>query len=86
MPNTSSAKKELRKANKRKEVNYRLKTHVKSLAKQLSVAIKEEKMGEASDINKKLQQAASKSSKSNIFHKNKAKRIISKAAKAVINK
>lgn len=82
MPNTSSAKKELRKAEKRHAKNYRMKTHVRSLSKQLKEAVAAGKKEEAKDLSKKLQKFAAKSTKSNVFHKNKVNRIISKAAKS----
>lgn len=81
MPNTSSAKKELRKAEKRTAANLRIKTHVKSLAKQLKEAVRDGKAAEAKELSKKLQQAAAKASKRNVIHKNKAARMTSKASK-----
>lgn len=68
---------------RRKNANLRLKTHVKSLAKQLVVALHEGKTDEAAEINKKLQQSAAKSAKSNVFHKNKVGRLTSKASKSI---
>jgi len=81
MPNTSSAKKELRKTEKRTAANLRIKTHVKSLAKQLKAAVRDGKAAEAKELGKRLQQAAAKASKRNVLHKNKAARITSRAAK-----
>jgi small subunit ribosomal protein S20 len=80
MPNTQSAKKELRKSIKLQKKNYRMKTHVKSLAKQLKEAVGAGKKDEALDIAKKLQQATDKAARTHVLHKNKAKRIVSHSA------
>ena len=81
MPNTSSAKKELRKSEKRKIANLRIKTHIKSLSKQLKESIRDGKVTEAKELSKKIQQATAKASMQNIIHLNKATRLTARAVK-----
>lgn len=77
MPNKHAAIKDLRKNVKHAARNNRLKTHVKSLTKQVMNLVKEGKKDEAKELGKKLQQAVAKGAKNQIFHSNKASRKIS---------
>lgn len=75
--------KELRKSTIRHEKNSRMKTHVKSLTKQLKDAAGAGDKTRAGELAKQLQQAVAKASKTHVFHKNKARSKISKAGKIV---
>ncbi len=77
MPNKHAAEKDLRKNVKRAAKNNRMKTHVKSLSKQLITLVKEGKKDEAKTLGRKLQQALAKAAKNHVFHPNKAARKIS---------
>lgn len=81
MPQKHAAIKDLRKNKRRAERNERMKTHVKSLTKQLKEAVKAGKP-EAKELTRKLQSAAAKASKNFVLHKNKARRVISAAMKS----
>lgn len=81
MPQKHAAIKDLRKNKRRALRNERMKTHVKSLAKQLKEAVKAGKP-EAKELSRKLQSSTAKAAKTFVVHKNKARRIISAAMKA----
>ncbi|NCN40074.1 30S ribosomal protein S20 [bacterium] len=83
MPNKRSAIKELRKSTVRHAANSRMKTHVKSLTKQLKDAVTAGDKTQAAEIAKKLQQSVAKASKTHVFHKNKAQKKTSRAGKLV---
>lgn len=86
MPNKHAAVKDLRKNERRALRNARLKTHVKSLSKQLKEMVKDGKKTEAIEVSRKLQQAAAKAAKNHVLHFNKTRRMTSAAHKSIVVK
>lgn len=85
MPQKHAAIKDLRKNARRAERNARMKTHVKSLTKQLKDAVKKGEP-QVKELAVKLQSATAKASKNFVIHKNKARRVVSAAMKSVSKK
>ena len=83
MPNKHAAVKDLRKNERRALRNARLKTHVKSLSKQLKEVVKAGNKTEAIEVSRKLQQAAAKAAKNHVLHFNKTRRMTSAAHKLI---
>ncbi len=83
MPNKHAAVKDLRKNERRALRNARLKTHVKSLSKQLKEAAKAGSKTEVVEAARKLQQASAKAAKNHVLHFNKTRRMTSAASKLV---
>jgi ribosomal protein S20 len=86
MPNKHAAIKDLRKNERRAARNARMRTHVKSLTKQLKDLVKSGKKSEALEVSRKLQQAAAKAAKNHVLHFNKTRRLTSSAHKMVATK
>ncbi len=78
MPNKHAAIKDLRKNQRRGARNARLRTHVKALTRKASDTLKETPSG-AREAVTKLQQIAAKAGKRNVIHRNKARRLVSRA-------
>ena len=85
MPQKNAAIKDLRKNARRAVRNARMKTHVKSLTKQLKEAVKKGEP-QTKELVVKLQSASAKASKNFVIHKNKARRLVSAAMKSVATK
>ena len=83
MPNKHAAIKDLRKSKKRANANSRMKTHMKTLTRQLKDLVKEGKKTEAQTVVRTLQQALAKAAKTNVLHRNSASRKLSSATKMV---
>ncbi len=78
MPNLRNAKKALRKSLRRYEHNKRIRTRVKRWIKKYMTLLKEGKKDEASKILPFVQKLIDKAAKRNIFHRNKASRMVSR--------
>ncbi|MSR85260.1 30S ribosomal protein S20 [Candidatus Uhrbacteria bacterium] len=83
MPNKHAAIKDLRKSKKHAEKNARMKTHSKSLVRQIKDLIKEGKKAEALALAPKVQKILSKAAKTHVFHKNKSGRVVASIHKAL---
>jgi small subunit ribosomal protein S20 len=83
MPNKHAAIKDLRKNKKRAIANGRMKTHLKTLSRQLKDLVKEGKKAEAQEVARKLQQNLDKAAKKNVLHGNNASRKLSGATKMI---
>ncbi len=81
MPNLKSAKKALRQNLKRYIQNKRLKERVKRWSKKFDSIVKEKNYDEAKKVLAYLQKLIDKAAKKNIFHKNKASRLVSRLYK-----
>lgn len=80
MPKIQSAKKELRKSKKRRELNVSQKTALKKLVKSYRKLVEAKKTDEAKELLPKLYKALDKGAKTNLIKKNKASRLKSRLA------
>lgn len=83
MPNKHAAVKDLRKNAKRAARNNKIKTHLKALSRQLAEFLQAGKKAEATEIMKRIQQAAAKAGHGHVFHANRAARRTSSAARSL---
>ncbi len=83
MANNKSALKRIRQTKRRTDRNKTLKTKVKSLKKKTSEAASAGKTEEAQEAMKEYTSVLDKAVKKNLFHKNKAANLKSKASKIV---
>jgi len=84
MANSRSALKRVRQNKTRNERNTSLRTRVKTLRKKTIVAAEAGKKDEATKALSEFASAVDKAAQKNIFHKNKAANLKSKAVKAVL--
>lgn len=83
MPRTKSAKKALRQNIKRREINLKRKTELKSVIKQFKKMIAEKKTEEAQKYLSQVYKKLDKSAKVNLIKKNKASRLKSRLSKLI---
>jgi len=83
MPITKSAKKNLRKSEKRRLRNLRKKRKIKELKKKIQNLLKEKKVEEAEKILPLFYKALDKAAKTGVIKENKAAREKSKMAKLI---
>jgi len=86
MPNSQSAKKELRKTKIRTTRNSTQKKKIKDTLKKITKAIQSDKLDEARALAQEAATLLDKAAKSNIIHKNKAARKKSRIQKAIAQK
>ena len=86
MPQTNSAKKELRKIKKRTVRNQVVKNNLDYLFRHFKKAIENGDKSKAKELSKKLIKSLDKASKRNIVHKNKAARKKSSVMKKLNSK
>ena len=84
MPIKNSAKKNLRKAKKRRQRNLRKKRKIKELIKKIKTFLEEKKIKEAKEILPLLYKALDKAAKTGVIKKNTAARKKSKIAKLLV--
>ncbi len=84
MPITKSAKKALRQNIRRRKVNVKRKTELKSVIKQFKRLIDEGKKDEAKKYLSQVYKKLDKSAKVNIIKKNKASRLKSRLSKKLL--
>lgn len=78
MPNKKSAIKALKQSQKKHEKNKAVKSELRTLAKTASRFIGEKSKSEADEALRKLESKLDKAAKTNVIHKNKASRKISR--------
>jgi len=83
MPVTSSAKKALRQSKTRREKNNKAKRELKTLLKEVTVLISENKKDDAKKLLPRVYKAIDKFTKKNLMKKNTASRTKSRIAKAI---
>jgi len=84
MPNKHAAIKDLRKNKRRAAKNSRMKTHTKSLLRQVRLLISQGKKTEALALAPKLQQTLDKAGKTGVVHKNKSARLMSVVHRSLV--
>lgn len=83
MPNTKSAKKAMRQAERRRVVNTKTKTKMKAAVKQVRKSVLEKNSDSTLEELKKAYSALDKAAKKGVIHKNTANRKKSRLAKAI---
>ncbi|MCL5004581.1 MAG: 30S ribosomal protein S20 [Patescibacteria group bacterium] len=83
MPIIKSAKKALRQSTKRRKVNVKRKTELKSVIKQFKKLVAEKKKEEAQKYLSSVYKKLDKSAKVNLIKKNKASRLKSRLSKLI---
>jgi len=86
MPNTQSAKKELRKTKVRTDRNSLLKKNIKDTLKRITKALSTDKIEDAQKAALEAAKLLDKAAKRNIIHKNKASRKKSRIQKTIQSK
>ena len=83
MPNTKSAAKAMRQANRRNVRNVKTKDAFKSAVKEVRKLITAGKKSDAMEAMKKAMSTLDKAAKNRVIHKNKSSRLKSRIAKAI---